>query len=85
MRLLRIIAANSSDASRGESAATMADTTATPSTPRAMTSPMVLRFMPPIATQRWRERCITSSMPSRPKGASVSVFVGVAYTGEIPM
>ena len=85
LQLLSTIALNSEVASRIFSAEQIADTTATPSVPAAMTSPIVEAFMPPIATVGWTDISTALRSPSRPKGSAVSVLVGVPYTGDIPI
>jgi hypothetical protein len=67
------------------SAEQIADTTATPSVPAAMTSPIVDTFIPPIATVGWTDIFTALRSPSNPNGSAVSVFVGVPYTGDIPI
>ncbi|MBQ5930895.1 MAG: hypothetical protein IIX00_01400 [Tidjanibacter sp.] len=63
-----IISSNSWAASRGEGAEQMADTTATPSVPACITSPMVWAFIPPMATVGCALISTARRNPSKPKG-----------------
>ena len=61
---------------RGLSAAIMADTTAIPSAPAAITAAALSAVIPPMPTRGRLTAALIRRIPSRPSGAAVSFLVG---------
>ena len=71
-------------AAQGSVVAMMAETTASPSAPAAITAEALPAWMPPIATSGNRTAARMARRPSRPTAAGASGLVGVAKTGLTP-
>ena len=62
----------------------MAETTAMPSAPAAITAAALVRSIPPMATMGRVVRALTAARPASPIGGAASGLVAVAKIGPTP-